>query len=147
MRRKFLPPVVLSRQEREALEAFVSCGNKNAREINRARILLLSDAGKKIQEIVDLLHTSRPTVSTMRKKYHETDYAHILDILKDAPRSGRPVEIDARVEANITMIACSDPPEGAGSWTLRMIADKVVEMNLVDGLSHESVRSVLKKTN
>lgn len=147
MNRKFLPPVVLSRQERKALESFVSCGNKNAREINRARILLLSDAGKRIQEIVDLLHTSRPTVSTMRKKYHETDYEHILDILKDAPRSGRPVEIDARVEANITMIACSDPPEGAGGWTLRMIADKVVEMNVVDGLSHESVRSVLKKTN
>lgn len=147
MSRKSLPPVVLCRPEREALETFVSCGNKNAREINRARILLLSDAGKKISEIVNLLHTSRPTVSTMRKKYHETAYEHILDILKDAPRSGRPVEIDARIEANITMIACSDPPEGATSWTLRMIADKVVELNVVDGLSHESVRSVLKKTN
>ena len=147
MSRKFLPPVVLSREEREALEAFVSSGDKNAREINRARILLLSDAGKNIREIADLLHTSRPTVSTLRKKYHETDYEHILDLLKDAPRSGRPVEIDSRVEANITMIACSDPPEGAGSWTLRMIADKVVEMDVMDTLSHESVRSVLKKTN
>ncbi len=147
MRRKFQPPVVLSRPEREALEAFVSSGDKNAREINRARILLLSDTGKNISEIVDLLHTSRPTVSTMRKKYHETDYEHILDILKDAPRSGRPVEIDARVEANITMIACSDPPEGAARWTLHMIADKCVALNVVDSLSHESVRSVLKKTN
>ena len=147
MSRKTQYPVRLTQPEREALEAFVSCGKKNAREINRARILLLSDAGKKISEIVDLLHTSRPTVSTMCKKYLETDYAHILDILKDARRSGRPVEIDARVEANITMIACSDPPEGVGSWTLRMIADKVVELNVVDGLSHESVRSVLKKTN
>ena len=147
MSRKFLPPVVLCRPEREALEAFVSSGDKNAREINRARILLLSDAGKNIGEISDLLHTSRPTVSTMRKKYHQTDYEHILDILKDAPRSGRPTEIDARVEANITMIACSDPPEGSARWTLHMIKDKVVELNVVDRLSHESVRSVLKKTN
>jgi len=138
---------VLSRQEREALEIFVRSGDKNARAINRARILLLSDAGKNIQEIADVLHTSRPTVSTMRKKYTETDYEHILDILKDAPRCGRPIEIDARVEANITMIACSDPPDGANRWTLRMIADKIVAMNVVDSLSHESVRSILKKTN
>ena len=147
MSRKFQPPVVLCRQEREALEAFVSSADKNAREINRARILLLSDTGKNIQEIADLLHTSRPTVSTMRKKYHETDYEHILSILKDAPRSGRPIQIDARVEANITLIACSPPPEGAARWSLHMIADKVVELNVVDSLSHESVRSVLKKTN
>lgn len=147
MSRKTQYPIALSPEERKALEAFVSCGNKNAREINRARILLLADADKKDQEITQLLHTSRPTILTMRKKYHQTDYEHILDILKDAPRSGRPIQIDARVEANITMLACSDPPEGAGSWTLRMIADKVVEMNVVDGLSHESVRSVLKKTN
>ena len=147
MSRKSLPPVVLSQQEREALEAFVSSGQKNAREINRARILLLKDAGKKDREIMELLHTSRPTIWSMHKKYVETAYEPILDILKDAPRPGRPVEIDSRVEANITMIACSDPPEGAASWTLRMIADKVVEMNVMDTLSHESVRSVLKKTN
>ncbi len=139
--------VGLTQEEREALEAFVSCGDKNAREINRARILLLADMGKKDQEITQLLHTSRPTVLKMRKKYVETLDKPILDLLKDAPCSGRPVEIDSRVGANITMIACSDPPEGAGSWTLRMIADKVVEMDVMDTLSHESVRSVLKKTN
>lgn len=147
MSRKRLPPVGLRQAEREALEAFVSSGNKNAREINRARILLLKDAGKKDREIMDLLHTSRPTIWSMHKKYHQTAYEDILDLLKDAPRSGRPTQIDARVEANITLIACSDPPEGSARWTLHMIADKVVEMNVTDSLSHESVRSVLKKTN
>ncbi len=147
MSRKSLPPVVLCQEEREALEAFVSCGDKNAREINRARILLLKDAGKKDREIMALLHISRPTIWNLHKKYVEISYKHILDILKDAPRSGRPIEIDHRIEANITMIACSDPPEGSARWTLHMIADKVVEMNLMDTLSHESVRSVLKKTN
>ncbi len=147
MSRQTQYPVSLTQEEREALEAFVRCGHKNAREINRARILLLADAGKKDQEIVGLLHTSRPTIWNMRKKYVETSYKQVLSILKDAPRSGRPVEIDARVEANITLIACSDPPEGSARWTLHMIADKVVEMNVVDSLSYESVRSVLKKTN
>ena len=108
MSRKRLPPVGLRQAEREALEAFVSSGNKNAREINRARILLLKDAGKKDREIMDLLHTSRPTIWSMHKKYHQTAYEDILELLKDAPRSGRPTQIDARVEANITLIACSD---------------------------------------
>lgn len=147
MSRKTQYPVRLTDQDRQALETFVSRGQKKAREINRARILLLADADKKDDEIVALLHTSRPTIRSMRKKYVETAYTHILDLLKDAPRSGRPTEIDARVEANITLIACSDPPEGASSWTLRLIADKIVEMNVIDSLSHESVRSVLKKTS
>lgn len=146
MSRKSLPPVALSQAEREALDAFVSCGHKNAREINRARILLLKDAGKKDREIMALLHTSRPTIWSMHKKYVATAYTHILDLLKDAPRCGRPVELDTRVEANITLIACSDPPEGSARWTLHMIKDKVVEMNVIDSLSHESVRRVLKKT-
>ena len=136
---------VLTPAEREALEHFVSKGDRKAREITRARILLLSDAGKKDRAIMAILHLSRSTILKMRKKYVQTPQAPILDLLKEAPRSGRPIQIDSRLEANITMIACSDPPEGFARWTLQMIADKVVEMNLMDTLSYESVRSVLKK--
>lgn len=146
MSQKVQYPVRLTQAERGALEAFVSCGHKKVREVNRAHILLLSDAGKKDREIMALLHLSRPTVIAMRKKYVQTPYAHILDLLKDAPRSGRPIKIDHRVEANITLIACSDPPEGAGSWTLRMLADQAVELACIESISHESVRCVLKKT-
>ena len=62
----------------------------------------------------------------MRKKYLQKEHAHILDVLHETPRSGRPIKIDSRVEAKVTMIACSDPPEGYGRWTLHMIADKLV---------------------
>ena len=63
------------------------------------------------------------------------------------PRSGRPLKIDSRVEAHVTMIACSDPPEGYGRWTLHMIADKLVQLAVIDAISHESIRRTLKKTN
>jgi len=71
----------------------------------------------------------------------------MLDLLHEAPRSGRPLKIDTRVEANVTMIACSDPPDGCSRWTLQMIADKLVTLAVVDTISHESVRRTLKKTN
>lgn len=147
MSRKIKYPVHLTHTEREALKAFVASGQKRAREINRARILLLSDAGRKDQETVTLLGISRQTILTVRKKYCEEPYDHILDLLKDAPRKGRPIRIDPRVEAAITMVACSDPPEGSARWTLHMIADKVVKMEVIDAISHESIRGVLKKTD
>jgi putative transposase len=68
-------------------------------------------------------------------------------MLHEAPRSGRPLKIDSRVEAHVTMIACSDPPEGYGRWTLHMIADKLVQLEIIDTISHESVRRTLKKTD
>ena len=137
--------VHLTDEERETLRWFVSCGRKMARQITRARILLLADRGKKDHEIVALLGISRPTVSSTRKRHSQRAYEHILDILKDAPRSGRPIQIDTRVEAKLAMIACSDPPEGRARWTLHMIADKLVRLEVVDSISHESVRTVLKK--
>lgn len=139
-------PVALTDAERKALETFVSSGQKKAREITRARILLLADAGNQDSEIQALLGLSRPTVCAMRRKYAQADDAHILDVLKDAPRAGRPIQIDTRVEAKISLIACSDPPEGSARWTLHMIADKLIELDIIDSISHESVRGVLKKT-
>lgn len=138
--------VHLSKKERQELNMFVSRGKKSAREITRARILLLADEGKSDQEIMDLLGPSRPTIWSLRKKYAERRNEPILDILKDEPRSGRPVKIDTRVEANISVIACSDPPEGAAKWTLRMVADRLVKLDVIDSISHESVRVALKKT-
>ena len=140
-------PVTLTDKERKALEAFVSSGEKKARQITRARILLYADADKKDIEIQSLLGITHQTILTFRKKYLAKDYDHILDVLQDAPRTGRPLEIDSRVEANISMIACSDPPEGSARWTLHMIADRVVKMEVIEKISHESVRSVLKKTD
>ena len=139
--------VTLTQRERKALEDFVGHGKKSARAITRARILLLLDEGRKEHELTELLGVSRGTVYNVRKKYQQKGQAPILDLLHDAPRSGRPITLDSRVEAKVTMIACSTPPTGRGRWTLQLIADKLVELAVTESISHESVRRVLKKTN
>ena len=139
--------VTLTQRERKALEDFVGHGKKSARAITRARILLLFDEGRKEQELTELLGVSRGTVYNVRKKYQQKGQAPILELLHDAPRSGRPITLDSRVEAKVTMIACSTPPTGRGRWTLQLIADKVVELAVTESISPESVRRVLKKTN
>lgn len=81
----------------------------------------------------------------MRKKYHHKGDQHILDVLHDEPRGGRPMKFDSTVESKVTMIACSEPPPGAARWTLHLIADRLVKLDVVDTISHESVRTILKK--
>lgn len=139
--------VKLTKAEREGLEKFVAQGKKSARAITRARILLLADEGRKDRELTEILGVSRGTVHNVRKKYKNKAYAYILDLLHDEPRSGRPIKLDQQVEARVTMIACSAPPAGCGRWTLHMIADKLVKLDVTDSISHESVRRLLKQTN
>jgi len=139
--------VTLTAKERKALEDFVSHGKKSARAITRARTLLLLDEGKKEHELAQLLGISRGTIANTRKKYQRKGHAPILELLQEAPRSGRPIRLDSRVEAKVTMIACSTPPTGRSRWTLQLIADKLVELAVTESISHESVRRVLKKAN
>lgn len=139
--------VTLSKGERQALEGFVARGKKSARAITRARILLLFDEGRKEHELTELLGVSRGTGYNLRKKYQQQAHTSILDLLHDAPRSGRPLTLDSRVEAKVAMIACSTPPAGRARWTLQLIADKIVELAVTESMSYESVRRVLKKTN
>jgi hypothetical protein len=140
-----LYPVHLNEQEREQLEAFVKQGKKSARAITRARILLFSDEQKTDEEIAMLLHVSHPTIYRLRKKYYTRTSPHILELLKEKPRSGQPVKIDTRVESHISLIACSNPPEGSVRWTLQMIADQLVTLNVIPSICKESVRKALKK--
>jgi transposase len=139
--------IKLTQDEQQVLAMFVSQGQKPARAINRARILLLSNDGMKTKDITKVLGVSHATVSNVRKNYQQKEHQHIVDFLQDNPRSGRPIKLDSKVEANVTMIACSEPPEGFARWTLHLIADKLVTLDVVDSISHESVRSLLKKTN
>lgn len=141
-------PINLEEHEIHALEKFVASGSKNAREINRARVLLLANKGEKNKKIAELLGITRDAVWYIRKNFcKETERKHILNLLKDKPREGRPIKIDSRVETKMTMIACSDPPEGAAKWTMQMIADKLVKLEVINSISDESVRLSLKKTN
>ena len=139
--------VQLTQDEYDFLTTYVARGQKKARYINRARTLLLSHDGKDDQEIAKILGISRATVYNVRKRYHQQPYDHIVEVLNDKPRQGRPIVFDHKVEANVAMIACSEAPKGTARWTLHLIADKLVQLNVVDSISHESVRSLLKKTN
>ena len=107
----------------------------------------MSHDGKDDQEVANILGISRATVYNVRKKYHQHKYAHIVDVVSDKPRHGRPIAFDHQVEANVAMIACSDAPKGTARWTLHLIAAKLVQLHVVDSISHESVRSLLKKTH
>jgi putative transposase len=139
--------VTLTAEERKALAGFVSHGKKSARAITRARTLLLLDEGKKESEVATLLGVSQGTIYNTRKKYLQKGHAPILDLLQEAPRSGRPITFDSRVEAKVTMLACSTAPSGHSRWTLQLMADKLVELAVTESISRESVRRVLKKTN
>jgi transposase len=137
----------LSEQDEQVLKKYVSQGQKNAREINRARILLLAHAGLKAKEIKQALDVSQATICNVRNTYNRQEHDDILEVIQDKPRSGRPLELDSRVEATVSLIACSEPPIGSARWTLHLIADKLVKLEVVESISHESVRQLLKKTN
>ena len=139
--------VTLTPDEHESLSTYVAHGHKSAREINRARILLLANDGHTDADIAKVLGVSHVTIYNMRKKYHHKGEQHILDVLHDEPCGGRPMQFDSTVEAKVTMIACSEPPQGAARWTLHLIADRLVKLDVVETISHESVRTILKKTN
>ena len=83
----------------------------------------------------------------MRKQYQSKGVPHILDVLQDEPRGGRPMKCDSKIEAQMTMIACAAPPQGAARWTRQLIAEKLIKLDMVDTISHESVRSILKQTS
>jgi putative transposase len=109
-------------------------------------MLLLLDEGRHERELLEWLGISRGTVSSGRKKYQQKASAPILDLLHDAPRSGRPLTLDSRVEAQVIMIACRTPPAGRSRWTLQLIADKLVELAATESIAHESGRRVLENT-
>ena len=141
---KKLYHIELKKSEKVRLQEYVTQGQKSARAINRARILLLSNDQQTDEEITNVLGVSLPTVHRVRKRYNEDG---LNSILQEKSRSGAPGKVDARLEAQLSMLACSEPPEGHNRWTLRLLADKLVELEFIDSISHTEVRNLLKKTN
>jgi len=134
--------VKLTEEERESLLSLTSKGESKARAMKRAQILLKADEGFKDAEIVKALNISRPTVERIRKRFVE---GNVEKALYDDPRPGSKTKLDGRKEAELIALACSDAPDGHGKWSLRMLADRLVELDIVDGISHETVRQTLKK--
>jgi transposase len=140
--------IYLKDDERVELEQLIRSGVNSARVITRARILLLLDRSqgkkRKIREVVEAAMVSQGTVSNVKRRY----FAGGIDrALYDLPRPGAKPKVDGAVEAQLIALVCSDPPAGHARWTLRLLADRLVALDVVESISHITVGGVLKKTN
>ena len=136
--------VKLKSKERELLKQIICKGSGKARKITRCRILLLASEGKTDLQIMESLHVARNTVKTIRSRYI---LKGIGAAINEQLRTGAPKKFNGRQKAKITAIACSQPPKGRNRWTLRLIADRIVELEIADDISYKTVERVLKKTN
>jgi transposase len=134
--------VELTDQERATLEQMLQRGKHSTRRLTRARILLKVDFGLRDEDIAQELDTSIPTVERTRRRFSEVRLAS----LNELPRPGRKPLLEQKGEARLIAEACSTAPEGRQRWTLQLLADRVVELKLVDSCSADTVRRILKKT-
>ena len=135
--------VDLSEDERAGLLALLNRGVAAARTLTRARILLLSDEGRSDQEIAAALHVHALTVARTRRRLVE---GGMEGALSERPRPGGRPKLDGKQEAMLVALACSQAPEGRSRWTMQLLADRLVELAVVDAISDETVRRALKKT-
>lgn len=135
-------PVTLTAEEKNRLERVVKRGKHSRREIQRAQMLLWSAEGKTDGEIAGLSGVVPLTVATTRERWAKEKR------IADGAKPGRHKKLDGKQEAFLVVLACSDAPEGRASWTLQLLADKLVELKIVENpISYETVRETLKKTN
>lgn len=147
MKKKYI--VTLTQEERQELQTMLSKGRAAARKLAHARILLKADASEggpawNDDAIAEGLEVGRATVERVRKQFVEEGLEAALDRRK--PRRQYQRKLDGDGEAHLIALACSQAPEGRSRWTLRLLADRMVQLEQVDHLSHETVRQVLKKT-
>lgn len=135
--------IKLKTREVKVLKSVVSKGSEKARKITRCRILLLCNDGKSKQVIASLLSINANTISNVCRRYIEEG---LESAINEKPRSGAPTIFDGKARAKITALACSAPPKGHSKWSLRLLSDKAVELNLLDSISHTDVGRILKKT-
>jgi hypothetical protein len=132
-------PVRLTEEEREQLRSITRTGKQAARIMQRAQILLWSDEGKQDKEIVALVGCVPLTVASIRERWVKEKR------LEDLPRLGSKPMLDAKQESLLIALACSDAPEGRDEWTMQLLADRLVELKVVEQISDETVRRRLKK--
>jgi len=143
--------VTLTKEERESLNQLVSRGRHNSQKILNALILLGCDKGAfqkhraTNEAMARILNISMKKIDRVKKRFVEEGF----DVALNGRKGNRvyPKKVDGDFEAHLVALSCSDPPEGFGQWSLRLLADKVVELKYIDSISHESIRRILKKTN
>jgi transposase len=140
--RKQVYIVALTDDERHRLQAVIRGGTAKARMVNRAQILLHAHEGKPDKEVAAALNTSERTVGRVRKRFAE---GGLHAALHELARPGGARRLGGAQEAHLVALACSDPPQGRGEWTMQLLADPLVTLGIVDGISDETVRRTLKR--
>jgi DNA-binding CsgD family transcriptional regulator len=143
--------VTLTKEEREVLGSLVSKGKHQSQKILNALILLDCDTGdyqtsrSTNEEIARVLNISMRKIDRVKKRFVEEGF----DVALDKRKADRVYEkkTDGDFEARLIALSCGNPPAGFARWSLRLLADKVVELNYIDSISHEAIRRILKKTN
>ncbi len=148
MKKKY--PVILTEAEREQLKSLIAAGTAPARKLTHARILLKADQspegpGWVDEKVAEAVEVSQPTVARVRRQYFEEGLEAALN--RRPPKREYRRKLDGEQEARLIALACSEPPEGQARWSLRLLADKLVELEVVEEVSYQTVRRILKKTN
>lgn len=135
--------LILKELDLQFLDNLLSKGSLNVRVQKRALALKKLHAGMSYKAVSELLEISYPTVLEWAKKYRSSG----LDFLRDKPRSGRPIEYDGTDRAKVTALACSKPPKGYARWSIRLLSDRLVTLEILPAISYSQVAIILKKTN
>ena len=149
MKKKY--PVILTQTEPDKLKSLIAAGTAPARKLTHARILLKADQSSEgpgwvDDAVAEALEVSQPTVSRVRKHYFQDGLRAALN--RRPPNREYHRRLDGEQEARLVALACSEPPQGQARWSLRLLADKLVELEIVqEEISYQTVRRTLKKTN
>jgi transposase len=143
--------VTLTKEERHELESLSRPGKTESRKFIHARALLLCDAGEfgpawNVAEVAEALGITNRTIEHLKKRFVEEGIKSALES-KQREKPPREVQFDGTFEARLIALACSSAPEGRSRWTVRLLADKVVELEIASSVSHMTVQRILKKTN
>ena len=140
MRIKYI--INLSEDEHQYLEQMTRKGKTPVRKVKRAQILLHASEGKTDKEVAQALRVAEATVFRTRRRFVEQG---LEASLKEGPRPGKPRKLNGKQEAFLVALACSQPPQGHQSWTMQMLADQLVTLDIIDAISDETVRCTLKR--
>jgi len=142
--------VTLSREEHEELKEIINKGSHTSQKFRASYVLINCDEGdysEKVtnEQISKVLKIGMRTIDRIKKKFIEEGFNAVLE--RKAPDREYDRKADGDVEARLITLCCSEPPKGYAKWSLRLLADKMIELHYVDSISYETVRRVLKKTN
>ena len=136
--------VTLSETEREQLQAMLGKGKLSVRKVKRVQVLLAAASGQLDEQIASTIQLHVNTVERIRKRFVEGGIEYALT---EGKRPGGKTKLDGKGEAVLVALACSEPPAGEAQWTMQLLADRLVELGVVEQISDETVRRRLKKTN